>query len=252
MLALIDHYANRSTWLHNWHPTVRVLSLLVAIFVCTWLKRPGPLLIMLLTANILAASAAVPARLLYRRYRTAILISAAVFLAAWLFLGHGPTWRIGPASVPVYALRPAVILALKLSAILLLTVPLLATQPFHVLIASLRRIGLPRKLVNVFLLMQRYNMVLADEFQNTATAATLRGFRWSANPRRLKGLGGVVGALLVRSVERAERVEQAMRLRGFAGELTVSWPWRLQVRDLLKAAAVSLPTVLAILLELRP
>ena len=130
------------------------------------------------------------------------------------------------------------VLALKVSAVLVLTVPLLATQPFFVFLESLRKLGLPQRLVSMLLLMSRYNLVLADRMQSTMRAARMRGLQLSARPGRLRPLGGIFGSTILQSLEQAERVGQAMQLRGFDGRIRVSWPYRLCGMDVVKAVAV--------------
>ena len=48
-------------------------------------------------------------------------------------------------------------------------------------------------------------------------AMKARGFRLRCNPHTWRSIGYLFGMLLVRSIERAERILAAMRCRGFQG-----------------------------------
>jgi cobalt/nickel transport system permease protein len=64
----------------------------------------------------------------------------------------------------------------------------------------------------------RYLFVLADELARLRIALRVRGYRNRANRHSYRTAGHVAGTLLVRGYERAERVGQAMRCRGFDGQ----------------------------------
>ncbi len=240
MFAIIDHYAHKDSWLHRWHPLAKVISLLACVVMIVSLRQIGPLALALLGSWLLALGTTVPARAILKRQKVALLLGTAVLLVAWL-TGRGQThWQLGPLAVPVDPLRAAATLALKISSVLVLTVPLLATQPFFVFLETLRRLGLPNRMVSMLLLMSRYNLVLADRVQSTLRAAKMRGLRISASPARLRPLGGLFGSMVLQSLEQAERVDQAMRLRGFTGRIRTSWPYQLRPADVAKSAAVLL------------
>lgn len=85
------------------------------------------------------------------------------------------------------------------------------------LLAGLRRLGVPRVLVGTLGLTVRYLRLLADESKRMQRAKAARTFR---PDRRLDWRVGsnFIGMMFARSLERAERVHQAMLARGWAGE----------------------------------
>jgi cobalt/nickel transport system permease protein len=86
------------------------------------------------------------------------------------------------------------------------------------MLVGLRRLGLPQILVATLLFMERYLHVLGDELGRMATARRARSFRHrSALSWRL--LTSLISMLLLRSFERAERVQGAMTARGWDGTL---------------------------------
>lgn len=102
--------------------------------------------------------------------------------------------------------------ALSLSAALLLV----ATTGFDAVCAALGRLGAPRALVAQLLFTYRYLFVLGEQGGRLLRAHALRG--GGVRPR-LRTAGPLLGQLLLRTLDRAQRVHVAMRCRGFAGTL---------------------------------
>lgn len=81
---------------------------------------------------------------------------------------------------------------------------------------AMGRLGAPQALVVQLLFMYRYLFVLGEEAAQASRARALRSFG-----RRGMGPGpfaAMIGHLLLRSWERAERIHQAMLARGFTGQ----------------------------------
>jgi cobalt/nickel transport system permease protein len=75
----------------------------------------------------------------------------------------------------------------------------------------------PGFLVQLTAVTYRYSHLVAREFVRLRTALRVRGYRSGTNLHSYRVAGRALGTLLVRSAERAERVGQAMRARGFDG-----------------------------------
>jgi cobalt/nickel transport system permease protein len=82
-------------------------------------------------------------------------------------------------------------------------------------------------------LTHRYIFVLGAELSRLRTALRVRGFRNRASRHSYRTVGHVAGTLLVRGYERAERVGQAMRCRGFDGRFRSPIEFRTTWADLL-------------------
>ena len=63
----------------------------------------------------------------------------------------------------------------------------------------------------------RYIEVLDCEYRRLRTAMKARGFRLRCDLHTWRSVGYLFGMLLVRGIERAERILAAMRCRGFQG-----------------------------------
>lgn len=86
------------------------------------------------------------------------------------------------------------------------------------LLAALRRVRLPGLIVELIGFVLRYSGLLADWFGRRSIAMASRGYR----PRRLTDLpplAASTGTLFVRSFEQGERIDAAMRARGYDGSV---------------------------------
>ena len=131
------------------------------------------------------------------------------FLAAMVSPTHPARATIGLAGVV------GLLLARNSLAFLALTV-LAHVTPTHHLLTAMARLGAPEVLVATLHFMDRYRHVFADELGRMVQARRARTFRRAG---RLDWglLSGLVGVLLLRALERGERVHAAMVARGWDG-----------------------------------
>ncbi|HRF45570.1 MAG TPA: cobalt ECF transporter T component CbiQ [Candidatus Competibacteraceae bacterium] len=106
---------------------------------------------------------------------------------------------------------------LRSNAVMLMILALLGSMEPVELGHAMARLRLPAKFVHLFLFTVRYIEVLGREYRRLRVAMKARGFRVRCNPHTWRSIGYLFGMLLVRSIERAERILAAMRCRGFQG-----------------------------------
>lgn len=99
---------------------------------------------------------------------------------------------------------------------------LVALTGFNTVCLALEKLGTPRAFVVQLLFLYRYIFVLIDEAARLARARALRTFE-------SKGMGfkpfvSLLAQLLLRTLDRAQRVHLAMRCRGFAGHMPILRP----------------------------
>ncbi|GIW73375.1 MAG: hypothetical protein KatS3mg102_2917 [Planctomycetota bacterium] len=184
--------------------------------------------------------------------RTLAAAGAGTALAAVLLLlarvPAAQAWRrlrwLGVVILPIAVLVPlrdpglALLLSLRVAAAGTAAVLALGVGPFDRTARGLQGLGVPARLVHMALLAYRYLFVLGEHLDRVRVALVSRGFVPRFDRHTAAVYGRVTGALLVRSVARTERVDQAMRCRGFAGRLRSRSPARLSRSDLMRAAAV--------------
>jgi cobalt/nickel transport system permease protein len=87
------------------------------------------------------------------------------------------------------------------------------------LMAGAKALGAPEKLLAMLALMTRYVKVVGSEYERLIWAIKIRGFSPSLTLHTLKTYANLAGILLVRGIDRAERVHAAMLCRGYRGRL---------------------------------
>jgi cobalt/nickel transport system permease protein len=111
-------------------------------------------------------------------------------------------------------------IAVRLALTVLAGLLLIATTGIDDLCRALMQLGAPRVLATQILLMYRYLFVLVDETGRVLRAHALRGGGRSV---ALRLAGPLAGQLLLRALDRAQRIHWAMLARGFDGHTR---PWR--------------------------
>ena len=100
-----------------------------------------------------------------------------------------------------------------------------STTPMSELVASARRLGLPRVMALLFTMMVRYLFVFWNMLGRIRTAQKTRCFDiWNKGvPRKwtLDQVGYTVGSLFIRSYEQGERTYQSMLCRGYSVDANV-------------------------------
>ncbi len=134
----------------------------------------------------------------------------------------------------------AVEVVLKGNTMVLAVMALVASMDPIVLGHALHHLGVPEKLVHLMLFAVRYFEVLRREYLRLAAAIKARGFRPRMNRHTYRTYGYLVGMLLVRGLDRSERIVAAMKCRGFRGRFFLLDHFALTRRDLGFAAVTTL------------
>jgi cobalt/nickel transport system permease protein len=124
-------------------------------------------------------------------------------------------FHLGPLAAAREGVELAGRITLKSNAIVLAFIALVATMPFATAGHALHRLRVPDKIVHLMLMTYRYIFVLEQEYRRLTRAAVIRGFRPGTNLHTYRTYAYLVGMLLVKAVDRAERVRWAMLCRGF-------------------------------------
>jgi cobalt/nickel transport system permease protein len=115
---------------------------------------------------------------------------------------------------------------------------LIATTPLPDIARALERLRVPGLLVTILMLVYRYVFVLSAEGDRMLRARDLRTF--GRRGRELHVAAALLGTLLVRTLERAERIHHAMLARGFTGALPSRRGERMGRADVLCLAGTAL------------
>jgi cobalt/nickel transport system permease protein len=233
-LGELDQLARQDTPVHRLDPRTKLLVVLVYIGVVLSFPRQAlaALTPLLLFPAVLLGLGQIPLRALSRKIAVALPFVLAVGLANPL-LDRASAAVIGPVSISGGWLSLAsILLRFVLTAATVLA--LVACTGMQRLGAAMQQLGVPRVLVVQVLLLHRYLFVIADEALAMRRGATLRA---AGRALPLRVYGPMAGHLLLRAMDRADRVNQAMLARGFDGRVRLARPLQLRGADAVFAAA---------------
>jgi cobalt/nickel transport system permease protein len=168
---------------------------------------------------LLALAAVVAARLplglVARRMRVELpFVAFALFLPVF---GGAPRVEVAGLSLSEPGLWAAWNVLAKATLGVVAATALAATTPVTDLLRGLRRLHVPRPMVEIAGFMVRYLGIVTGEARRMHVARQSRGYepRWLWQAR---GVAASIGTLFVRSYERGERVHLAMASRGYTGD----------------------------------
>lgn len=120
---------------------------------------------------------------------------------------------------------------------MLALIALVSTTRFAELLRGLEKLYVPKLLCVQLGFLYRYIFVLVDSVHHILRARAGRKLRYLGAKIELKTAGSMVGSLLIRSIDTAERISMAMQARGFDGSFRTHSEMRITPRDYLFCAA---------------
>jgi cobalt/nickel transport system permease protein len=160
-----------------------------------------------------------------------------------------PMFSMFGADASKEGLWHAVLIGIRANAVVLMMLSLLSGLTPVTLGHTLYRLRCPASLVHLMMFTVRYISVLHDEYHRLRMAMKLRGFKARNTIHTYRSFGYLFGMLLVRSLERAERVLEAMKLRGFSGHFPMIDHLVFRRRDAVLGSAFVVLVILLVLLD---
>ncbi len=193
------------------------------------------------------------ARLPLKKVLSRLMVVNGLILFLWFFLPftvRGTSlWTLGPFMATKEGILLAALITVRSNVIVLTFMALVSTIPVFALGHAMKELGVPEKIVQLFFFTSRYIHVIHEEYQRLVRALKVRGFRGKSNLHTYRTYAYLVGMLLVRSYERAERVREAMLCRGFRGRFYTLSEFHLGIGDIFMAAGLLSGVALTALLE---
>ena len=212
-----EPFATGSSMIHDLDPRVRIVFAAAFALTVALSYEFGTLA----AAFLVSCLPVILARLRLGEVAKRLLLVNGLILFLWIVLpltyGGQEAFQVGSLTVYRQGLVLSAQVTLKSNAILLACIGLLATMSVSSLGHALDRMHMPGKIVHLLLLTYRYIFVIEQEYQRLMTAAKVRSFRPRTNLHTYRTYAYLMGMLFVRSSDRAERVDRAMRCRGFRG-----------------------------------
>jgi len=242
---MIVELAGGDSLIQRLDPRVKIL----VVFLFSVLVAVSNRFVVLLLGLALGLSMALLARLPVKQVLVRLVPVNLFIIFLWFFLPFTlqgkPLFSVGPLVGTHEGVLYAARISIKSNAIMAVLIALVASTSLLTLGHAMHDLKIPKKLVHLFFFTYRYIDVIHKEYLRLVNAMKVRGFRPGTNMHTYKTFACLVGMLLVRSCDRAERVRNAMLCRGFKGRLYSLSQFSLKTRDV-----VSLVVMLALILAL--
>ena len=219
-IKLFDELAGKQSVIHRIHPVAKLLTTLVYLvcIVSFGKYEVVPLLPLIIYPVVLIILADLPAVKLLKRLAIAAPFALGVGIFNPIF-DRALLVTFGEFSITRGWLSFGSIM-FRFALTVLAALILIATSGIDGVGMALSKLKIPRILVTQLLMLYRYLNILIEE-----TLRTVRAYMLRSRPGqgiRFQVWGSLTGQLLLRTMDRAERIYQAMCCRGFNGEIRSS------------------------------
>jgi len=212
-------------------PRARVITALIFAMVVVFSKTLWLPFLGLLLAFAFALSAALNIKRTLRRVIAMDMFVLLMIIMLPFTVPGTPLFQVFGFSASQEGFIHAIAIGLKANAVVLTLLALVGTLEASVLGHALGRLRVPEKLVHLLLFTVRYLDVISREYKAMRKAMKARAFVPRNNMHTWRSFGYLIGMLLVRSLERSERIYAAMKCRGYCGKLYLFDTMQWQLRD---------------------
>ena len=173
-----------------------------------------------------------------------------LFVIPGLFLIRGePIWDLGWLTISKESLHTTSVIFLRGLAISALALAWVGSTSFYEMAAGARQLGLGRSITSIFWMGCEQIETVQKEFKRMRVALKARGQTTSASALSWSSTARLCANLLVRSLDKTERLHHAILSRGFQGDFPMQSQPITTWREILLLLATSGIVSLGILLE---
>ncbi|MCP1662409.1 MAG: cobalt ECF transporter T component CbiQ [Methanocalculus sp. MSAO_Arc1] len=227
----IDKYANLNSAIHRLEPRCKVISFTILIFSAVFVETLHLALLALLIAITILIISRLPLAFVVRRSKVILVFILPILILMPLTVPGTPLWQAGPVIFSEEGFFFALLITLRSVAAITLVLTLLGTQRFDTTLKALSLLKVPGILIQMLFFTYRYIYVMMDEFLSIWSAMRAKGYSFRLNRYGLSIIGNLVGMLLVKSYERAERVFLGMQAKGYQGRPMSFAPFAIRRSD---------------------
>ena len=230
-IHFFEDEAEKDKWLNHIHPLAKVLvTFWYMILVMSFDKyNLTGLASMCLYPLILFQVAELGVYRAFKQLRV-VLVLVVIMGIANPFFDRAPLFLVGGFSV-TGGMVSMMTLIMKAIFSVLASYLLIASTAIEHICGALRMMHVPKILVTLILLIYRYIILMLKEAERVTQAYTLRAP--GQNGIHYKVWGTLAGHMLLRSMDRAERVYDSMRLRGFTGEFIINRNYKMTLGSII-------------------
>ena len=237
---ITERFSEGSSPLHRIDPRVKICIAFPLVFAVALSNRYSAILLGVIGAVFLVFIA----RIRWKPAMESLRVLLVFIALLWIFLPLGMygevRYTVGPFTLSRVGIQRALTISLKSFSIVLYIITLLSTSTIFALAHAMHHLRVPRKLLYLIVLSYRYIQVIHDEYLKMKNAMRVRGFKPKTNMHTYRTFAYLAGMLLVRSYDRAERIHNAMVLRGFQGRFYLLHHFEIGRKDVIFSFSLSL------------
>ena len=245
-----ETFSTASSFLHRLDARVKLLAGLALVVVIA-LCRTFPTAC---AGLILGLSLVLVAHLNLKMVSKRLLLVNGFVIFLWFTLPltypGAAVFALGPLEFSREGILMAALITVKTNATVLVLISLVATSSLAALGQALVSLRVPPKLCLLLLFSYRYIFVIHQEYLRLVRAARLRCFKATTNLHTYRTTGYLFGMTLIKSHHRAQRVKQAMALRGFQGQFHTLYESPVGKNEITFALLIGIAVTVLIFLEL--
>ena len=242
---MIEELNSYDSFIQRLDPRVKIVVVFLFSVVVAVSNRFVVLITALAISLLIVFMAKTPVKEIIRRLVPVnMLILFLWFFLPFTFAGE-PLFFMGPLAATCEGVLYAARITIKSNAIMLMLIALVTSTSIFTLGHAMHELGIPKKIVHLFFFTFRYIHVIHREYVRLANSMKIRGFCPGTDLHTYRTFAYMLGMLLVKSFDRAQRVHNAMLCRGFKGNLYSLSRFSLKGKDV-----VSLVLMVAVIIVL--
>jgi len=213
-LYALEQLALGNTFIHRLHPLVKLLSTVLFIVIVVSFNRYalGRLIPLILYPAVIIALSETQYSMLFKRFLIALPFCLFAGVSN-VFFNRTAAFEFGGIVISYGFLSLLTILFKTYLCVISVLILVSVTSLFE-LTRVMRRLRIPWIFIVMFEMTYRYIGVLLNELFSMSTAYSLRSS--VKKGVEIRDMGSFTGQLLIRSFDRADRVYNAMKCRGYA------------------------------------
>ena len=218
----LDELASKDSPIHNLDGRIKLISTIFIIVIAAFSNNlfiPLVLEIFLLIVLKIAELSYIDS---FKRVALLLPFGGAIIIFQPFIHPGNMVWSYSWLTITDTGLNWAVLLITRLIVSLTAIVILSSTSPMQQIVASLRRLKMPKDLAMILSIMVRFLFVFIDELAAIRKSQKSRNFHIHSNLTpykwRVRQVGYTVAMMFVKSYEQGERVYKSMISRGFSDE----------------------------------
>jgi cobalt/nickel transport system permease protein len=217
-----DLFARQDNALARIDARTKLIMAFTTLIALIFSTSPVLPLLMMVACVVAGVCIGVPGRFIAIRLLGSMGIAGVLLVLKSIMTGATPLWSMDLLGWKLVISREGLHSGIQMGARVLgsMSVMLLLSlvTPAHQIFRAMRSLGVPQVWVEIALLMYRYIFVLLDLLVDLTAAQRVR-LGYSGARRALASAGMVAGTIVLRSVDQATRTSEAMRVRGYRGEI---------------------------------